>query len=150
MPVAEPPVRILLIEDNAPDIRLTTEALRQGAAVVDLTVARDGVEALDLLRHNDSPPALLPDLILLDLNLPRKDGREVLRAVKSDPALVHVPIIILTTSSAERDVLESYRLGANAYVVKPVDLDRFFAVVEAIHQFWMNAVRLVSTGGRDA
>lgn len=143
------PLRILLIEDNAPDVRLTTEALRHGGAKVDLTVARDGVEALDLLRPGGATRATLPDLILLDLNLPRRDGREVLRAVKSDPGLVHVPIIILTTSSAERDVLESYRLGANAYVVKPVDLDRFFAVVETIHQFWMNAVRLVSAGGRD-
>lgn len=144
MPTSAPPIRILLIEDNAPDVRLTTEALRHGKARVDLTVARDGVEALEMLRHDP-----LPDLILLDLNLPRKDGREVLRAVKSDPALVHVPIIILTTSSAERDVVESYRLGANAYVVKPVDLDRFFAVVDAIHQFWMGAVRLASNSRRD-
>lgn len=145
-----PPLRILLIEDNAPDVRLTTEALRHGGAHVDLTVARDGVEALDLLRPDGMTRTALPDLILLDLNLPRRDGRDVLRAVKSDPALVHIPVIILTTSSADRDVLEGYRLGANAYVVKPVDLDRFFAVVETIHQFWMNAVRLVPTTGRDA
>jgi chemotaxis family two-component system response regulator Rcp1 len=150
MPATTPPVRILLIEDNAPDVRLTTEALRHGKARVDLTVARDGVEALEVLRPAGGIRAPLPDLILLDLNLPRKDGREVLKAVKSDPALVHIPIIILTTSSADRDVLESYRLGANAYVVKPVDRDRFFAVVEAIHQFWMGAVRLASHTGRDA
>jgi chemotaxis family two-component system response regulator Rcp1 len=150
MPTTIPPVRILLVEDNAPDIRLTTEALRHGNAKVDLTVARDGVEALELLQMAGSLRAPLPDLVLLDLNLPRKDGREVLKAVKSDPALVHVPVIILTTSSAERDVLECYRLGANAYVVKPVDLDKFFAVAEAIHHFWMGAVRLVSQTGRDA
>ena len=116
---------------------------------MDLVVARDGVEALEMLMQIGQARLPLPDLILLDLNLPRKDGREVLKAVKSEPALVHIPIIILTTSSAERDVMESYRLGANAYVVKPVDLDRFFAVVAAIQQFWMGAVRLASRVTRD-
>ncbi len=141
-------LRILLVEDNLPDIRLTTEALKDGHASSTLSVARDGVEALEVLQHERSTRPTLPDLILLDLNLPRKDGREVLRAVKSDPALVHIPIIILTTSSAEQDVRDSYRLGANAYVVKPVDLDRFFAVVAAIQQFWMQAARLASGSGR--
>lgn len=149
MPTTAPPTRILLIEDNAPDVRLTTEALRHGQAKVDLIVARDGVEALEMLMQIGQARLPLPDLILLDLNLPRKDGREVLKAVKSEPALVHIPIIILTTSSAERDVMESYRLGANAYVVKPVDLDRFFAVVAAIQQFWMGAVRLALRVTRD-
>lgn len=141
------PRHILLVEDNLPDIRLTTEALKDGATPSTLSVARDGVEALAILQHDGTTPPTLPDLILLDLNLPRKDGRDVLRAVKSDPALVHIPIIILTTSSAEQDVRDSYRLGANAYVVKPVDLDRFFTVVAAIQQFWMQAARLVSPAG---
>jgi CheY-like chemotaxis protein len=147
---APAPLRLLLIEDNAPDVRLTTEALRDGGTPVDLTVARDGVEALDQLQTLRTARGPLPDLILLDLNLPRKDGREVLRAVKGDPGLVHIPVIILTTSSAERDVTESYRLGANAYVVKPVDLDRFFSVVAAIQTFWMRAVRLPSQSVRES
>jgi chemotaxis family two-component system response regulator Rcp1 len=149
MATTAPPLRILLVEDNLPDIRLTTEALKDGGTSSTLAVARDGVEALLMLQHDTaSTRPALPDLILLDLNLPRRDGREVLRAVKSDPDLVHIPIIILTTSAAEQDVRDSYRLGANAYVVKPVDLDRFFAVVAAIQQFWMHAARLASGPGR--
>lgn len=132
--------RLLLVEDNQADVRLTTEALRETGAGVTLTVARDGVEAIDLLvtqRHQ-------PDLILLDLNLPRCDGREVLRRVKSDPSLAHIPIVILTTSSADSDVRACYRLGTNAYVIKPVDLDRFFAVIGAIERFWLGTARLTA------
>jgi two-component system response regulator len=133
------PLRLLLVEDNPADVRLTAEALRDSGSGVTLSVARDGVEALDMLTASHRT---LPDLILLDLNLPRRDGRDVLRAIKADEALSHVPIVILTTSSADNDVRDSYRLGANAYVIKPVDLDRFFAVIAAIRQFWMQTVRL--------
>ena len=137
------PIEILLVEDNPGDVRLTKEALKDAKVRNNLHVAMDGVEALAFLRKQGKfGAAVRPDLILLDLNLPRKNGREVLEEVKKDPALQHIPIVILTTSQAEQDVLESYRLWANAYVTKPVDLDQFLKVVGSIEEFWLEIVKL--------
>lgn len=141
----KPRGRILLVEDNAADARLTTEAMYEAGGSAALTTARDGVEALDLLTR---PHATLPDLILLDLNLPRRDGREVLRDIKSNPALAAIPVVIFTTSSADADVRACYALGANAYVIKPVDLDQFLAVIDATLQFWLNTARLPAPAER--
>ncbi len=137
------PIEILLVEDNPGDVRLTREALKDAKVRNNLHVAMDGVEALAFLRKQGKyGAAVRPDLILLDLNLPRKNGREVLEEVKKDPVLQHIPIVILTTSQAEQDVLESYRLRANAYVTKPVDLDQFLKVVSSIEEFWLEIVKL--------
>ena len=137
------PIEILLVEDNPGDVRLTTEALRDAKVRNNLTVAPDGVEALAMLRREGRYAAVpRPDLILLDLNLPRKSGREVLQEVKQDDALKHIPVVILTTSKAEQDIVEGYRLQANAYVTKPVDLEQFLKVVQTIEQFWLEIVRL--------
>jgi len=137
------PIEILLIEDNAADVRLTKEALREGKVRNRLHVASDGVEALAFLRRSDRfAAAPRPDMILLDLNLPRKDGREVLAEIKADPDLRRIPIVVLTTSQAERDILQSYDLHANCYITKPVDVDAFFAVVRSIDSFWLAIVRL--------
>ena len=137
------PIEILLVEDNAGDVRLTREALRDAKVRNNLSVAGDGVEAMAFLRregpHGAAPK---PDLILLDLNLPKRSGREVLEDIKQDPRLAHIPVVILTTSQAERDIVESYRLRANAYVSKPVDLDQFLKVVGSIEQFWLEIVKL--------
>lgn len=137
------PVEILLVEDNPGDVRLTTEAFREARVRNRLHVAIDGVDALAFLRregrHRDVPR---PDLILLDLNLPKRTGREVLEEIKEDDELKHIPVVILTTSQAERDILESYQLRANAYVTKPVDLDQFLKVIQSIEQFWLEIVRL--------
>jgi chemotaxis family two-component system response regulator Rcp1 len=137
------PIEILLVEDNPGDVRLTKEALKDAKVRNNLHVAMDGVDALAFLRKQGKyKAAVRPDLILLDLNLPRKNGREVLEEVKQDSALQHIPIVILTTSQAEQDVLESYRLRANAYVTKPVDLDQFLKVVSSIEEFWLEIVKL--------
>jgi CheY-like chemotaxis protein len=137
------PIEILLVEDNPGDARLTREALRDARVRNNLHVALDGVEALAFLQHEGKYAAVpSPDLILLDLNLPKKDGREVLEAIKKDAALQHIPVVILTTSQAEKDVIESYRLRANAYVTKPVDLERFLEVVQSIEHFWLEIVKL--------
>lgn len=137
------PIEILLVEDNPGDARLTTEALRDAKVRNHLTVASDGVEALAMLRREGRHAAVpRPDLILLDLNLPKKSGREVLQEVKQDDALKHIPIVILTTSQAERDIVEGYRLQANAYVTKPVDLEQFLKVIQTIEQFWLEIVKL--------
>lgn len=137
------PVSILLVEDNPGDIRLTQEALREGRVRNELQVARDGVEALDLLcRRGQFANAARPDLILLDLNLPRKDGREVLAELKAHGDLRRIPVVVLTTSQAEEDILASYDLHANCYISKPVDLDRFIAVVRSIDEFWLSVVEL--------
>jgi two-component system, chemotaxis family, response regulator Rcp1 len=139
------PVSILLVEDNPGDIRLTQEALREGCVESELQVARDGVEALDLLRRRGRyADAARPDLILLDLNLPRKDGREVLAALKADDSLRRIPVVVLSTSRADEDIRASYDLHANCYITKPVDLDRFIAVVRSIDQFWLSLVELPS------
>ncbi len=137
------PVEILLVEDNPGDVDLTLEALEDAKMRNHVSVARDGQEALDFLRGEDGfEDKPRPDLILLDLNLPKKDGREVLRIVKEDPALKSIPVVVLTTSSDEKDVLESYEHRANAYIVKPVDFDQFFRAIQALEDFWLTVVKL--------
>jgi len=137
------PVEILLVEDNPADVRLTREALKEGKISNNLSIARDGVEALEYLRKlGKFTTAPDVDLILLDLNLPRKDGREVLAEVKMDERLKHIPVVVMTTSKAEEDILKSYNLHANCYVVKPIDFDKFIQVVKAIEDFWVSIVTL--------
>ena len=136
-------IEILLVEDNPGDARLTREALRDAKVRNNLHVVLDGVEALAFLRRQGKHAAVpKPDLILLDLNLPKKDGREVLEEIKQDDQLRHIPIVILTTSQAEKDIIESYRLRANAFVTKPVDLEQFLKVVQSIEHFWLEIVKL--------
>ena len=138
-----PPVEILLVEDNPGDHRLTKEALHEGKVHNTLHWARDGVEALDFLkRRGRFAGAPRPDIILLDLNLPKMDGRAVLSQIKQDPSLRAIPVVILTTSQAEEDVLKSYDLHANCYVTKPVDLEKFIVVVQSIDRFWLSVVTL--------
>ncbi|HUQ99196.1 MAG TPA: response regulator [Gemmatimonadaceae bacterium] len=138
-------IEILLVEDNPGDVRLTREALAGAKFPTLLTVAKDGVEAMELLhRRADSTETPLPDVILLDLNLPKKDGREVLSEIKGDERLKRIPIVMLTTSAAEGDILMSYNLGANCYVTKPVDLDEFVGAVKSIEDFWLKVVKLPS------
>ena len=137
------PIEILLVEDNPGDVRLTKEALKDAKVRNNLHVAMDGVEALAMLRRQGKYATVpRPDLILLDLNLPKKNGREVLEEIKREDGLRHIPVVILTTSQAERDVAESYRLHANAYVTKPVDLEQFLKVVGSIEEFWLEIVKL--------
>ncbi len=137
------PVEILLVEDNPGDVRLTSEALKEGKVRNRLYVAQDGVDALAFLRREgEYADAVRPDLILLDLNMPRMDGREVLAQIKDDEELKRIPVVILTTSKAEEDVMRSYNLHANCYITKPVDLDQFLDVVKAIEGFWMTIVKL--------
>ena len=140
------PVEILMIEDNPGDVRLTQEALKSGHLWNHLAVARDGVEALEYL-HRAGPfrQAPTPDLILLDLNLPKKDGREVLAEIKADDRLKLIPVVILTTSRAEEDIVRSYKLHANCYITKPVDFPQFASVVRSIESFWLAVVRLPPT-----
>ncbi len=136
-------IEVLLVEDNPGDVRLTKEAMRESKVLVNLSVATDGEEALAFLRkqgvHQGAPR---PDLILMDLNLPKKDGREVLAEIKFDPDLRRIPVVVLTTSRAEEDILRTYDLHANCFITKPVDLDQFITVVEAISDFWFSVVRL--------
>ena len=137
------PVEILLVEDNPGDARLTQEALKDGKVYNKLTVVPDGVEAMAYLRRQGRyAGAAQPDLILLDLNLPKKDGREVLQEIKADERLRRIPVVVLTSSNAEQDVLKSYGLHANCYVTKPVDLDQFMGAVKAIENFWLTVVTL--------
>lgn len=137
------PIEILLVEDNPGDVRLTVEVLKDGRIANTLNVVGDGVEALEYLRREGRFAGASPvDLILLDLNLPRKDGREVLAEIKADPELRKVPVIVLTTSAAESDIMAAYDLHANCYITKPVDLDMFMDVVRSIEDFWLNIVRL--------
>lgn len=139
------PIEILLVEDNAGDIRLTKEALKEGKVLNKLTVVQDGVEALLCLRQQGQyVDARRPDLILLDLNLPKKDGREVLQEIKNDESLKRIPVVILTTSQDEQDVLKTYGLHANCYITKPVELEQFITVVKAIEDFWLGIVVLPS------
>jgi chemotaxis family two-component system response regulator Rcp1 len=137
------PIEILLVEDNPGDVRLTLEAFKEGKIYNKLRVARDGAEALDMLyQRAPYEDSMVPDLILLDLNLPKKSGREVLAQIKTDPHLKRIPVVVLTTSTAEQDVLASYNLFANSYIVKPVDLEQFFSVIKSIEQFWLTVVKL--------
>jgi len=137
------PINILLVEDNPGDARLTMEALRDAKVRNDLRVVADGVEAMAFLRReNGYGDAPRPDLILLDLNLPRKDGRQVLEEIKQDEELQRIPVAILTTSQAEKDILTSYNLHANCYITKPVDLDEFIRVVKGVEEFWLSIVKL--------
>jgi CheY-like chemotaxis protein len=141
------PVQILLVEDNPGDVGLTIEALKEAKVLNKLTVVKDGIEALSLLRRQrQHAHAARPDLILLDLNLPKKDGREVLAEIKADDNLKRIPVIILTTSQNEQDVVKSYNLHANCYITKPLDLDQFIKVVKSIEDFWLGIVVLPKNG----
>ena len=139
-------IRILLVEDNPDDVAITRRALSRGALDDELMVARDGQEALDMLRRQGDyagPSALpFPDLILLDLNLPRVDGREVLKEVKADLTLKRIPIIVLTTSQRDEDIVNTYGLGVNTYIRKPVNFDRFREVVQTLHNYWVTVATL--------
>ena len=137
------PINILLIEDSPGDIRLVQEALKEGRLYNRLFIVRDGVEGLDfLLKRNHYQEAVRPDLILLDLNMPKKDGREVLAEIKLHEDLKRIPVVILTTSSSEADILKTYNLHANCYIVKPLNLDEFIRVVRSIESFWLSIVKL--------
>ncbi|KAB0664746.1 response regulator [Oryzomonas japonica] len=137
------PAEILLVEDNPADVRLTMEVLKDAKLCNNISVVNDGVQALDFLyRRGEYGSAARPDIILLDLNLPRLDGREVLERVKGDDSLKHIPVVVLTTSSAEQDILKSYALHANCYITKPVDLEQFTKVVTSIEEFWFSIVKL--------
>ena len=137
------PIEVLLVEDSPGDVRLTREALRDAKVHISLHVATDGIEAMAYLERTGSHVnAPRPDLILLDLNLPKKDGREVLKEIKESPSLRIIPVVILTTSSSDADVLQSYHLHANCYISKPVDLDGFLKVVRSIDNFWLSIVKL--------
>ena len=139
------PVEILLVEDNPGDERLTREALKEGKVYSNMHWVKDGVEAMLYLRREGKfSGAVRPDIILLDLNLPKKDGREVLEEIKRDAQLKCIPVVVLTTSKAEEDVLKTYGLHANCYVTKPVDLDKFIHVVKSIDAFWLSVVTLPS------
>jgi len=143
------PIEVLLVEDDPGDVLLIREAFEDNKVANRLHVVADGVEALEFMRQTGAyADAPRPDLVLLDLNLPRKDGREVLAEVKDDERLRTIPVVVLTTSQAEEDVLRSYDLHANAYVTKPVDFDRFIGVVRQIDQFFVSVVKLPANGGR--
>ena len=137
------PVEILLVEDNPGDVRLTEEALKEGRVINNIHLAKDGVEAMSFLqRGGEYSNAVRPDLILLDLNLPKKDGREVLVEIKKDEELRRIPVVILTTSRAEEDIIRTYDYHANCYITKPVDFDQFINVVKSIEDFWLSVVKL--------
>jgi CheY-like chemotaxis protein len=140
---ASKPIEILLVEDNPGDVRLTRESLHDAKVNNNMIVAGDGIEALACLRQEGQyAHTARPDLILLDLNLPRMNGFEVLDAIKEDPDLKRIPVVVLTTSQAEQDIIQSYNLYANAYVTKPVDLEQFIKVIKSIEGFWLEIVKL--------
>lgn len=137
------PIEILLVEDSPADVRLTKEALKEEKIHNNLSVVNDGVEAMAFLhRQGKYSKAARPDLILLDLNLPKKDGREVLKEIKSDKEFKAIPVVVLTISKAEEDVIKSYNLHANCYITKPIDLNQFAKVVKTIQDFWLTIVKL--------
>jgi chemotaxis family two-component system response regulator Rcp1 len=139
------PIQILLVEDNLGDIRLTREALRESKVLNTLNVVRNGEQAVEYLRQTANyTNAIRPDLILLDLNLPKKNGQEVLAEIKTDPNLKRIPVVILTTSKAEQDVVQSYNLHANCYIIKPVNFEEFANVIRSIEAFWFSIVKLPS------
>jgi two-component system, chemotaxis family, response regulator Rcp1 len=136
-------IEVLLVEDSPGDVRLTREAFKDAKVHINLHVASDGAEAMDFLgREGKHANAPRPDLVLLDLNLPKKDGREVLKEIKESPTLKSIPVVILTTSASDADILRSYRLHANCYITKPVDLEGFLNVVKSIDNFWLSVVKL--------
>jgi CheY-like chemotaxis protein len=148
VPIGARPIEVLLVEDNIGDVRLTQEALKEGKMLVNLAVARDGIEAMDfLLRRNGHAESVRPDLVLLDLNLPKKDGREVLDEIKTNPELKSIPVVVLTTSEADSDILATYGSHANCYITKPVDMDRFIEIVKLLEEFWFTIVKLPSHDG---
>ncbi len=134
------PIEILLVEDNPGDVRLIKEVFKDAKIYNTMKIAYDGEAAMEILRNDGN--ASFPDLILLDLNLPKKDGREVLREIKGDDCLKCIPVVILTTSNAEEDLIETYKMNANCYITKPVDLDQFINVVKSIENFWLSIVKL--------
>jgi CheY-like chemotaxis protein len=137
------PIEILLVEDNPGDVRLTREAFKDGKVANTIHVVEDGEQALAYLRRQGKHAgAVRPDIILLDLNLPKKDGREVLREIKSDQNLKHIPVVVLTTSASEEDILRTYSDYANCYITKPISLDRFIVTVRSIEDFWLSIVKL--------
>jgi chemotaxis family two-component system response regulator Rcp1 len=137
------PIEVLLVEDSPGDVRLTREAFKDAKVHINLHVAPDGTDAMAFLRHEGKHANVpRPDMILLDLNLPKKDGREVLAEIKEDTILKSIPVVILTTSASEADILRSYQLHANCYITKPVGLDGFLAVVKSIDSFWLSVVKL--------
>jgi CheY-like chemotaxis protein len=141
------PIEILLVEDNPGDVRLTKEALKESKVLINLVVATDGEMALDVLyRRGEHADAARPDIIFLDLNLPKKDGREVLADIKNDEDLRRIPVVILTTSKAEEDILKTYSLHANCYITKPIDMEQFVKVVKATEDFWFTIVKLPAKG----
>ena len=137
------PIDILLVEDNPGDIRLTVEALKEGKVTNNLLIAKDGQEALDILyrkgKYSDSPR---PDIILLDLNLPKKDGREVLEEIKTDRDLMSIPVVVLTMSKTEEDILKTYQLHANCFITKPIDMSQFLSIMKLTESFWLTIVKL--------
>jgi len=143
------PIEILLVEDNPGDVRLTQEALKDAKVLNKLHVVNDGIDAMAFLRQRGKYlNTVRPDLVLLDLNLPRKDGREVLAEIKVDPDLKRIPVVILTMSKAEEDIIKTYELHANCYITKPVDLGRFLEVVKSIKDFWLTVVKLPPNGAK--
>jgi chemotaxis family two-component system response regulator Rcp1 len=137
------PIKILLVEDNLGDVRLTLEAFEEAKICNEISVVNDGVQAMAFLRGEDQyADAPRPDLILLDLNLPKKDGYEVLAEIKQDSHLRRIPVVILTTSKAEQDILKTYYLHANCYITKPVDLEQFMTIIKSIETFWLDVVKL--------
>jgi two-component system, chemotaxis family, response regulator Rcp1 len=137
------PIQILLVDDDPADVRLTLETLKEHKVYCQTATAADGVEAMMYLRREGPyAKAVRPDIILLDLNMPRKDGREVLAEIKADPTLARIPVVVMTTSNADQDVVQSYDLGANCYIVKPCDLDQLATIVKSIEDFWFTVVRL--------
>ena len=141
-PAMDKPIKILLVEDNAGDVRLTREAFKECKVATIMEVVSDGEEALAFLKRNGSGVENHPDIILLDLNLPKKDGREVLAEIKSDPTLRQIPVVILTTSKANQDILKCYDMHANCYIAKPVDVNEFIQAVKTIEDFWLTIVKL--------
>ncbi len=137
------PIEVLLVEDNPGDAQLTRIALEDSKISINLNVVEDGVEAMAFLRKQEKyVKAVHPDIVLLDLNLPRKDGREVLAEIKADEKLRRIPVVVLTTSQAEEDILKAYNLCANCYITKPVDFDQFVKIVQSIENFWFAIVKL--------
>jgi len=136
-------VNVLLVEDNPGDVRLTQEAFKEAKMSINLDVTMDGAEAIKFLRK-EAPyeDSVIPDLILLDLNLPKKDGREVLKEIKTDDMLKRIPVVVLTTSNAEQDIMKSYNLHVNCYINKPVDFEKFFDIIQKIEEFWLSTAIL--------